>query len=667
MARVATLVLLGIATAPITRVRLAAAPPPLVVSEIYYHPAGETNANAAQARPRASRSEFVEIAATGDGDEALDLAGVHLEGAIAFTFADGTRLRPGERIVAIADRATFAARFGEHVEVAGVWEKRLANEGEVLRLVSADGTVLETVPFGARAPWPEEADGGGASLARCFVHRDADDPAAWTAASPSPGRANRCDDAKARLSVYRVKHEPAMPAPGEAVRISCRVAGAGATSVSKLEWNSSDGRRGELALAPSVDDSRDRTARLPAFSHATLVTYRITARDGAGTEASPPPLPGGVDSGAFWVERRIPAKIPVYSLVVDPEDVRRLEQNPYSNETVSAWFAHDGRTLPAHVRFRGQWARSWGKKSWKIILEPEARHRGVRRLNLNSCERDPSFLREALAYRVYREVGCPASRARMARLQVNGEVLGTYADIEHPRRPLLARWGLDDAVLYKAASPSNESDGRNLGSLERWSSHWEVETPDGADLAPLRTLCLELATARDVDEFFERRVDIDRFIAFLVAGAVTQNWDAFNKNHLIAIEHGGRGRAVFLPWDLDRTFGDHWHGGFDASSVPADLGTHHSPGPTGWNRFIDRFFSSEALRKRFLAALERALAETFTAEHLGPEIHALADGIRAEIPLDEKRWHRHSNWDGEVFALERWIEARRRFLLKALR
>lgn len=160
MARVATLVLLGIATAPITRVRLAAAPPPLVVSEIYYHPAGETNANAAQARPRASRSEFVEIAATGDGDEALDLAGVHLEGAIAFTFADGTRLRPGERIVAIADRATFAARFGEHVEVAGVWEKRLANEGEVLRLVSADGTVLETVPFGARAPWPEEADGG---------------------------------------------------------------------------------------------------------------------------------------------------------------------------------------------------------------------------------------------------------------------------------------------------------------------------------------------------------------------------------------------------------------------------------------------------------------------------------------------------------------------------
>src|SRR5690349_9387851 len=131
--------------------------------------------------------------------------------------------------------------------------------------------------------------------------------------------------------------------------------------------------------------------------------------------------------------------LPLYELKMSPGDLRALQMQPYGNATYPATFVANGKTYPGvKVRPRGSWSRSWPKKSLKIQFDHKDSFEGRNRLNLNSCWRDPAFVREVLAYRVYAACGVTASHAQMVRLQVNGRFFGLYADVEQPDKEFLA-------------------------------------------------------------------------------------------------------------------------------------------------------------------------------------------------------------------------------------
>src|SRR5204862_5200871 len=96
------------------------------------------------------------------------------------------------------------------------------------------------------------------------------------------------------------------------------------------------------------------------------------------------------------------SNLPVYELKIDPKDFRALSRDPYSNQTHPATFLADGETYEhVKVRYRGDWARSWPKRPLKIIFPDDQPFHGEHCLNLNSCWRDPAFIREHLAYELY--------------------------------------------------------------------------------------------------------------------------------------------------------------------------------------------------------------------------------------------------------------------------
>ena len=59
-------------------------------------------------------------------------------------------------------------------------------------------------------------------------------------------------------------------------------------------------------------------------------------------------------------------------------------------------------------------------------------------------------------------------------------------------------------------------------------------------------------------------------------------WISQQFNPVSLSDHVSNGR----PWDLDRTFGDHWNGGFQEFGLPILLGIRRAPGITGWNRLL---------------------------------------------------------------------------------
>ena len=118
-----------------------------------------------------------------------------------------------------------------------------------------------------------------------------------------------------------------------------------------------------------------------------------------------------------------------------------------------------------------------------------------------------------------------------------------------------------------------------------------------------------------------------------------------------------------VPWDLDRTLGDHWQGSFDEAHLAVLLGTRQWPGVTGWNRLADRFFSDPALRSRFLNRLGELLQKEFTTEKLFPILDRLESEIDPEAILDRRRWSGPADLHSGIDEVKSYIKQRRAYLL----
>jgi spore coat protein H len=362
------------------------------------------------------------------------------------------------------------------------------------------------------------------------------------------------------------------------------------------------------------------------------------------------------------------SKLRTYELRLVQKDLTAMQQKAFSNETVPATFITEGLVHEdVRVRYRGAWARSWPKKPIKIFFGKETPFEEQRCLNLNSGWRDPALVRECLAYHVYQVCGAPAPEAGMVRLNVNGKFWGVYVQVEQPDQGFLKRLGFKGASVYKADSRSNQADERDLGNEAAFRRHYEKQTKKQESYDDLMVFCRELAQTSDVHDFFTRRVDIDKYINYLAAMVLTQNWDGFNKNHFLVHDRKGSGKWFPVPWDLDRTFGDHWNWGFHETRLPIFLGTASAPGVTGWNRMQDRFLSEPRFRARLLQRLDELLQTEFTPEKLFPVLDQLEEQVRADAALDRRRWPGPTPELREgIKGVKQYIQGRRAYLAREL-
>ncbi len=166
----------------------------VVITEIMYHPA-DSNA-----------FEYIEIYNRTAADVPLYDSDYptntwKLDGAVEFTFPQGTVLAAGEcLIITETNAAAFSAYYSVAggVSVLGPYDGRLSNSGEKLKLYrpgdpeALTGEVpqilVELVDYDDESPWPAAADGLGASLERTGSSLYPNDAANWSAnAAPAPG------------------------------------------------------------------------------------------------------------------------------------------------------------------------------------------------------------------------------------------------------------------------------------------------------------------------------------------------------------------------------------------------------------------------------------------------------------------------------------------------
>lgn len=145
----------------------------LMITEIMYHPPVPTPAEIAAGGTNFKEDyEFLELRNISP-TLTLDLSDVSFTKGVDFAFKDSaiTSLAPGAFVLVVKNLASFQARYGTALPVAGVWDPNdnLSNSGEQIKLsYGADVTIHDINPTGLirydQPPWPTSPDGNGPSL-----------------------------------------------------------------------------------------------------------------------------------------------------------------------------------------------------------------------------------------------------------------------------------------------------------------------------------------------------------------------------------------------------------------------------------------------------------------------------------------------------------------------
>ncbi len=135
----------------------------LRITEVNYHPADPTATELAFAAGLESADfEFIEL--HNAGPSPIDLTNVRFSRGVDYLFGPQS-LAAGEYAVVVRNLEAFRIRYGNAPRVLGAFQAGgLANEGERIELLAADGSTIVDLTYDDAAPWPEAADGSGPSL-----------------------------------------------------------------------------------------------------------------------------------------------------------------------------------------------------------------------------------------------------------------------------------------------------------------------------------------------------------------------------------------------------------------------------------------------------------------------------------------------------------------------
>jgi hypothetical protein len=269
------------------------------------------------------------------------------------------------------------------------------------------------------------------------------------------------------------------------------------------------------------------------------------------------PLPGGCRCDAdasrpgsrpedFYSLRVIPR----FEIELAPAARQALERAP--REWVEARFRYRGKSWDrVAVRLKGHRSmrRLDQKPSLKVQFDRFGKQRflGLRSITLNGMVEDPTLVREALGYRLYREVGVPAPDTGYAEVWLDGAPLGLYLLVESVDQEFLdRRFGDHEGEMYEGEY------GCDLYPEDVAGMEGEVGGDDRRQLAAL----VESAGGPVAGLIGAPGARFDRSaLAYLAVSAFIGDFDGYRHAHNYRIYRDPEvDRWFFVPWGIDRTF-----------------------------------------------------------------------------------------------------------------
>ncbi len=321
------------------------------------------------------------------------------------------------------------------------------------------------------------------------------------------------------------------------------------------------------------------------------------------------------------------------------------------------------------------------KRSWKITLEHTGhsgnRLAGMTRINLKSMYNDPSQMREALAWRLFRKAGVPAARHTYAKLAFDATYYGLFSVIEQVDHKFLKDHfgGNDRGNLYKAycgdvgcatlehrVGPDGDDSGRQYFRADGDDRTYRLKTNEhdpGAgtydDLARfIRTINgtgLPGGDGRFGTDAFREAVDgimnVRAFLRWAGVNLLLGSWDNYyaTPSNYYLYNSGRLGGAddfmhapyfTFIPWDYDNCLGIDYFGTkwqyTDVIDWPGNTGRYWRDHARSRIPLVQNLLRNTDYRQYYLDHLEFLLDSQFNPEAFGEQISAdSGDGLWGRV------------------------------------
>ncbi len=328
-----------------------------------------------------------------------------------------------------------------------------------------------------------------------------------------------------------------------------------------------------------------------------------------------------------------------------PRPVHR-NRFPWSVGTISI----DGQTFDgAGVRYKGNASfnlmRGSLKRNLKVKLDWTDKKQdvsGIETINFNAGGLDPSKLRDALGYSIFRKAGLPASRTTYAEvaLTVPGLYekvhLGLFTLVEQVNKSFLkSRFGSSKGLLMKPEGVLS-MDYRG----EDWAAYESVYRPDDTPTPEQTKRVIEFAklvnlgSEEEFEASIESYLDTEGFLRFIAVNALIVNLDTLlvmPQNYYLYLEPATN-RFVFFPWDLDISFAGWPLGGPAEQQMQLSLRHPHA---AGGHKLLDRLLSLPKYKNEYERIMSELVDGVFTETTLLNELNTLETAISGAIQRDK--------------------------------
>lgn len=262
---------------------------------------------------------------------------------------------------------------------------------------------------------------------------------------------------------------------------------------------------------------------------------------------------------------------------------------------------------------------------------------GTKKLVFNNGFKDPTLMREHLAYRLARELGLKAPRTAFVDLTVAGNHLGLYTMVETVDDDLFRErcFGNDDGDQYKPEPPN----GSLLHAGDTFADYPSIKVENNEDTTDHAALLQFIDVLNNgPPEMLPQVLDIDgalRHIAIDVALANLDSYTGSGHNYYLTEQDG-----VFsiILWDLNEAFGN-FSCGCDRDGIINLRIYDPSCGPLDERPLIATLLGIAEYKDKYQGYLEMLANYYLGPQVMGAWVNEAADLIRPYVETDTTKFY----------------------------
>lgn len=312
-------------------------------------------------------------------------------------------------------------------------------------------------------------------------------------------------------------------------------------------------------------------------------------------------------------------KIKIY---ISEEDKNKLYNSLFDSDYAHCTYKENGRVYDAWIKIRGDLSRGYPKKSFTLKFTNGS---DEKKYSLDASYKDPSQLRNRLAFTAYREMGIPVPDTEGIALFINDIYIGCYTKIDLYTAELL------DPVFGKSEMYKCKFD--DMGNdfpLQYLSEKKIIEDDDFSNLNRLISYA-ENMSENDWLDFVENNFHIELTAKYLFVHSFLAVTDTTQKNFNVVYN----GKYALLPWDHEANMRRNYTGG-EISSADYSF--------KGDNILMSRLLmEGSPVRDEYISLFRSEIPDTpgpgLLAEIIKNEKDKLFTEIEKAVKYDDNRYY----------------------------